>query len=97
MSVESEFKARAGLRLTSIDRKDDKIKSMSMLTELRTLTIWESHPQERASNITCRRAGAGRWFLNLPPQGSPLSVGGAQRLLRAFAGRLKVFLKSQKS
>ncbi|GBP43540.1 hypothetical protein EVAR_87457_1 [Eumeta japonica] len=30
------------------DTKVQKIHSMSMLTELRTLTIWTSHPQERA-------------------------------------------------
>ncbi|GBP76884.1 hypothetical protein EVAR_7034_1 [Eumeta japonica] len=42
----SKSKARLGLRLTSIDTKDEKIRSMSMLMELRTLTMWASHPQK---------------------------------------------------
>ncbi|GBP38954.1 hypothetical protein EVAR_95704_1 [Eumeta japonica] len=39
---------RPGLRLTSIDIKNETIHSMSMQTELRTSTEWASHPQETA-------------------------------------------------
>ncbi|GBP76076.1 hypothetical protein EVAR_46944_1 [Eumeta japonica] len=47
-SVGSESKTRRGLRMTSIDTKDEKNHSMSMLTELWTLIIGKSHLQERA-------------------------------------------------
>ncbi|GBP59906.1 hypothetical protein EVAR_44582_1 [Eumeta japonica] len=46
--TESESKARPGVRLTSIDTKDEKMHSISMLTELKTLISWASHPRERA-------------------------------------------------
>ncbi|GBP34016.1 hypothetical protein EVAR_24931_1 [Eumeta japonica] len=49
----SQSKARPGLRLTSMDIKDEQNYSMYMLTEQQTLAIWASHPQERADNI-CR-------------------------------------------
>ncbi|GBP06909.1 hypothetical protein EVAR_72342_1 [Eumeta japonica] len=40
MRLGSESKARLSLRFISIDTKDEDMHSMSMLTELLTLTIW---------------------------------------------------------
>ncbi|GBP73523.1 hypothetical protein EVAR_89183_1 [Eumeta japonica] len=41
------MKRKIEIKLASADTKDEKINSMSMLTKLRTLTIWASYPQER--------------------------------------------------
>ncbi|GBP74738.1 hypothetical protein EVAR_59633_1 [Eumeta japonica] len=40
-----------GSRLTSTDIKDERIHSMSMLTELQISTVWTSHPRKRTT--TC--------------------------------------------